>query len=210
MNPADTANGKSGTTRNIIASAAQMKTLKGMLESGDLVSGETVLTPGVGASFDEEDLIIPEGADLKGGTRRDRSRRRLAVTKGDKPILVVKVTDSAGKARGESAAAISDDIFGTGVDHIDTVNLKSQLFDCSFGQLNVQPGTYPDTIPGSTGVIEATIGVSLEGNSRGTIRNAVTTAVQNLLGHGLPGPYQQVMYVLEGCYQDCGWAAYGE
>ena len=207
MNPADT-NGNSGTTRNIKASAAQMKTLKSMLESGDLVSGETVLTPGVGASFDEEDLIIPEGADLKGGTRRDRSRRRLAVTKGTKPILAVRVTDSAGKVRSESAAAISDDIFGT---NSDPVNLKSQLAACSFNQLIVQPGLDPpDSNENATGVIEVTIGVSLEGNSRGTIRNAVTTAVQALLGHGLPGPYQQVMYVLESCYQDCGWAAYGE
>ena len=209
MNPADTANGKSGTTRNIIASAAQMKTLKGMLESGDLVSGETVLTPGVGASFDEEDLIIPEGADLKGGTRRDRSRRRLAVTKGDKPILVVKVTDSAGKARSENSAQISDNIFGT---YGDLVNLKSQLAACSFDQLIVQPGLNPpDSHEVAPGVIEVTIGVTLSGNSRGTIRNAVTTAVQSKLGHSLPGPYQQVMYVLHSCdHTDCGWAAYGE
>ena len=38
--------------------------------------------------------------------------------------------------------------------------------------------------------------------------NAVTSAVYNDFGISLPGQYQQVMYVLEGCYQDCGWAAY--
>ena len=58
------------------------------------------------------------------------------------------------------------------------------------------------------GVTEVTIDITLENNSRDTIRNAVTVAVQNKLGLTLPGPYQQVMYSLEGCYQDCGWAAY--
>ena len=32
-------------------------------------------------------------------------------------------------------------------------------------------------------------------------------ATQNKLGFALPGPFQNVMFVLEGCYKDCGWAA---
>ena len=133
----------------------------------------------------------------------------MAVTLGTKPILVVKVTDSANKAHPRTTAEISDDVFGT---DSDPVNLKTQLAACSFNQLIVQPGLDPpDSHEVAPGVIEVTIGVTLSGNSRGTIRNAVTTAVQSKLGHSLPGPYQQVMYVLHSCdHTDCGWAAYGE
>ena len=100
----------------------------------------------------------------------------------------------------------SDEVFGTGDD---PVNLKSALEECSWNQLTVLPGIGdPNEVADATGVIQVDIGISLEGNTRGTIRNAVTTAVQNKLGHSLPGPYKYVLYSLEKCYQDCGWAAY--
>ncbi len=61
----------------------------------------------------------------------------------------------------------------------------------------------------ATGVIEVTIDVPLEGSSRSAVRNAVTNAVTNKLGHSLPGPYDYVLYSLQGCYgSECGWAAY--
>ena len=45
------------------------------------------------------------------------------------------VTDSAGKVRSESAAKnLGDDVFGT---ISDATTLKSQAFDCSYGQLNI-------------------------------------------------------------------------
>jgi hypothetical protein len=115
------------------------------------------------------------------------------------------VTDSDGKVVEENATEISDDIFGT---HGDPLNLKSQMFDCSFGQLNVTPGDIDDPHEAAPGVIEVTIIESLQEASRSRIRKAITTAVQNKLGFSLPGPYQHVMYILEGCYSDCGWAAY--
>ena len=103
-------------------------------------------------------------------------------------------------------------MFGTGVDPI---NLKSGLEECSFNQINVLPkaltsgGEPDDTHEVATGVIEVTIDISLTNQSRSAIRNAVTTKVQNLLGYGLPGPYDYVLYSLENCYgSDCGWAAY--
>ena len=99
----------------------------------------------------------------------------------------------------------SDEVFGTA--GVDPVNLKSSLEECSWGKATVVPGI-GDPNEVATGVIEVSIGVSLEGNSRATIRNAVTTAVQNKLGHSLPGPYKYVLYSLEKCYVDCGWAAY--
>ena len=99
----------------------------------------------------------------------------------------------------------SDEVFGTGVD---PVNLKSNIEECSWGKATVVPGL-GDPNEVATGVIEVSIGVSLEGNSRSTIRNAVTTAVEQKLGHSLPGPYNYVLYSLENCYgSECGWAAY--
>jgi len=102
-------------------------------------------------------------------------------------------------------------VFGTGVDPI---NLKSGLEECSFNRINVLPkaltsgGEPDDTHEVATGVIEVTIDISLTNQSNSAIRNAVTTKVQNLLGYGLPGPYDYVLYSLEKCYVDCGWAAY--
>jgi hypothetical protein len=84
------------------------------------------------------------------------------------------------------------------------------MYDCSFGQLNIVPGVLPndsDVNVNSPGVIEVRIDVSLS-NRRSKVRNAVRRAVENKYGIILPGPYQHVMFVLEGCYEDCGWAAY--
>jgi len=81
---------------------------------------------------------------------------------------------------------------------------------CSFGQLNIV-NEYSVNITeheAAPGVIEVDINISLETNDRYTIHDAVTVAVQDKLGFVLPGPFEQVMYVLEKCYIGCGWAAY--
>lgn len=56
------------------------------------------------------------------------------------------------------------------------------------------------------GVIEVNINVKLETSSRSTVRNEVTKAVQAKLGFNLPGNFDHVMYILEKCYVECGWA----
>ena len=99
----------------------------------------------------------------------------------------------------------SDEVFGTGVD---PNNLKSALRECSWDQAIVTLPSAGTNQMAAEGVIEVSIGISLTDNSRGIIRNAVTTAVQNKLGYSLPGPYDYVLYALEKCYEDCGWAAY--
>ena len=207
MDSRDT-NGNSGQVRKIKASEEDMASLKEKFESGELVSGEYLIEHGTGVDFDDEDIFIPPGLLKKSEVfKRDRNRRHLAVVNGDKPILVVRVTDSVGKAHPRSAAQMGDDVFGT---LGDPNNLKSQLYDCSNQKLNVLPGDIPEPAvnQAAPGVTEVTISVTLEGNSRSIIRNAVTNAVNAKLGINLPGPYQQVMYNLEGCYVDCGWAAY--
>ena len=158
--------------------------------------------------------LFLEFKDNNNNRRLEDHTRRLASVTGDKPILVVKVTDASNPplARSESPAVIGDDIFGY---HGDTVNLKSQLSDCSMGKLNIVPGV-PEhmdkyaIVDGEIqeGVIEITIGITLPGNDRYAIHNAVTAKVSEYLGTSLPGPYDQVMYVIEKCYVGCGWAAY--
>lgn len=195
----------------IKASDAQMKKLKALFKSSGHVSGESSLRI-IGAVKNDAEIFLPPGLEIALEKKpKQNNKRNLAVVTGDKPILVVKVTDSTGLARAESPAQIGDDVFGT---NGDPVNLKSQLYGCSMGKLTVTEGdlSLPNGVPNgkgvAPGVMEVTISVSLEGNSRSTIRNAVTTAVQNAIGESLPGRYQQVMYVLQGCYLDCGWAAY--
>ena len=196
-----------GMIYNIQGTAYQREVLKQKLANGEIASGSTTLGLGVGAFVDENGLFIPPGHDVAENVRQNLQRRKLAIVEGTKPILAVRVTDSTGKVHPNSPTLMADNIFGT---NGDPVNLKSQLSACSHGKLNVVPA--PDanlgTAKAAPGTIEVTINVPLEGNSRSTIRNAVTTAVQNKLGFSLPGPFQQVMYMLEGCYLDCGWAAY--
>lgn len=216
LDPSD-ANGKSNIAVPIELDNVQKQALKNKMKTGELVSDSSTLKFGKGIMISENGVFVPPGLEIALGKRPvtppglqnafGRSRN-LAIVEGNKPILVVKVTDAVGKARSESLSTISDDVFGT---FGDPVNLKSQMFDCSFGQLNILPAT-EDQVPNKgnivNGVMQVTIPVTLEGNSRSTIRNAVTTKVQEVLGITLPGPFQQVMYVLEGCYLDCGWAAY--
>ena len=116
---------------------------------------------------------------------------------GAKPILVV-----------DTPAIISDKIFGTSCD---SLNAKSQFAACSLHKLQITNDYSVDISEheSAKGVIDVTIEKPLVGNNRGVIRSAVNTAFQNKLNiGGLPGPFQHVMVVVEGCYTDCGWAAY--
>ena len=205
-----------GMIYRIQATDSQKEVLKQKWANKEIASGATRLNVGVGAFADENALFIPPGLDIAKNLRKGpkKNRRKLAPLTGDKPILVVKVTDSGGLARSESAAQIGDDIFGT---INDPVNLASQLFDCSHGQMNVIPGTIPNasTNQAAPGVIEVSIPISLTDKSNNEIHNAVTAAVNAKLGTNLGNgwesitePYHHVMYVIEKCYVDCGWAAY--
>jgi len=127
-------------------------------------------------------------------------------------MLVVKVIDKDGLQRPESPMVIGDDFFGT---EGDPVNLKERIEACSMGKWKVKAGhfnhesKYDKKVNGDIvkGVMTVRISVSLS-KDKYTIHNAVTKAVEDKLGTGLPGPYNHVMYVLQKCYNSCGWAAY--
>ena len=212
-------NGQANQILPIRASIAQLSKMKDMLNKGELRPGKSTLNHG-GAAFGKDGIFVPPGLDIASAVRnngngngndKNKSRSLQGDLFGNKPILVVKVIDVNGKQRTESVEQIGDDIFGT---VNDPVNLKSQMKACSFDQLNIVPGTYDPTKipagePSATGVIQVDISIALDGgDDRYAIHNAVTAAVQTKLGFSLPGPYEQVMYVLEKCYTGCGWAAY--
>ena len=210
MDPED-ADGHYGLSFPIQATRVQNQMMISMLQSGDLVSGySTLLLPGseIGTSGgDEESVFLPLGHEISLGKKNSHAQghRHLAVVTGKKPILAVKV-HALDHSVIATPAQISNDIFGT---NGDPVNMKSQFFACSMGKLNIEAGDASNVQHEvAPGVIEVNIPINLEGNSRATIKNAITTAVQAKLGFSLPGPYHQVMYIVEKCYLDCGWAAY--
>ena len=130
---------------------------------------------------------------------------------GQKAVLVVRVTDQAGQAVPEDAAAVSDKVFGT---YGDDATMASQFDACSQGKMTIT-NEYPDdefdtSALSAPGVLDISVNVVLNGTDRYAIRSAVTAEVESRLGLTLPGPFDHVMYVLAGCWEsnDCGWAAY--
>jgi len=206
----------SGLTVPLRGPDEQITQLQDLLNDGNgtFVSGEMTVAVATDLINEEGDdsVYLPPGEIIVAprqsrSLRGQGSHRGLAqqVYKGKKPILAVKVTDSGGLVHPDSANMISDKIFGTSGDK---VNIKSQLEACSHDKLQVT-NEYDINISdklAAPGVIEIDIPISL-GNDRRAIRTELIRATQNKLGLALPGPFQNVMFVLEGCYKDCGWAA---
>ena len=135
LDPADAPDGQSNVYKRIEGTESQMKDLKDMLNSGDLVAGVSTLSlapaavemdaPG-GLAMDaatteqaqwEGNLVkLPVGMEIKSRLNKfgDGSRRLSnGGLFGQKPMLVVKVVDVNDKQRSETPKQISDDIFGT-------------------------------------------------------------------------------------------------
>jgi hypothetical protein len=196
--------GESGHIREIEGTSAQIEKLRELLYTGELESGfSTLRIPG--SEISEGGVILPAGEEI---TLGHNGRRKLLANTGDRYFLAVRVA-ALDKVVAATAASISDDIFGT---YGDPVNMVSQFVACSYGQLTIIPGPAPGTDISSSlaapGVIDVTIPIALGTSNRDQVFNAITTAVQTKLGFNLPGPFDAVMYIVEGCYVDCGWAAY--
>lgn len=160
----------------------------------------------------EELLVVEDSNNMMYSNTRERELQTMSfgTNVGIKPVLVVKVFDVNNKARSESPMQISDDIFGT---NGDPFNARSQLFACSMGRLDFIPGDnnsglIDQAMYDAPGVISVNIDISIEDNAKNDIQNAITVKVQEKLGIKLPGPYKHVMYIVENCYIDCGYAAY--
>ncbi|KAL7485157.1 hypothetical protein ACHAW6_010765 [Cyclotella cf. meneghiniana] len=139
----------------------------------------------------------------------NNNTRRLTSYHGDKPVLVVKVTDVNGLSHPDSPSIMSDKVFGT---YGDTATMKSQFAACSFNKLNIIPGGQDSNKISrelsAPGVVEVNIPIDITTSTQGDIRKEVKKSVEDKLGFILPGVFHHVMIVLEGCYIECGWSAY--
>jgi hypothetical protein len=198
-------NGESGHTLPIRGTSAQIEKLRELLYAGELESGfSTLPTEDFGISGDN--VILSTGEEIIFG---QTSRRKLLEKTGDRYFLAVRVT-ALDKAVAATAASVSDNIFGT---NGDPVNMVSQFDACSYGKFKIIPGPRPGTDISSSlvsasgpeaGVIDVDIPINLGTSNRDQVQNAITTAVQTKLGFDLPGPFDAVMYIVEGCYVgDC-------
>ena len=228
----------SGQYLPVQASDDQLQHLRQKLNEGELVSAETTIegmvlvenidegnnTSNTVATLTSGDIILKPGSGQNSINKRRRNlsliqknnhqHRKLAVYEGQKQVLVVRVVDSNNLAHPDSPQTMSDKIFGT---NGDSSTMTSQFYACSFGKLAITNDYSKNGNPNAAainsklsapGVVEVKINVSLETSDSGTIRNAVTDAVNSKLGFTLPGDLDHVMYVLEACYVGCGWAAY--
>ena len=215
-----------GKTIPIKGTDNQLNQMRSLLNKGTLVSAETTIATSSDtiSVYGDDGVYLPPGKlilkpspkrlrratstsakpKLKGTKNVSHDERNLASYEGNKQVLVVRVTDSKGVVHADNARVISDKVFGT---YGDKVNMKSQFAACSFDSMQMTNEYSVDiddklTAPGVLGV---TIPVALANSDRATVREASVSAVERKLGFTLPGPFDHVMFVLEGCYTDCGW-----
>ena len=197
---------KDGSTIPIQGTDRQMRQLRSLLAKGVLTSSKSSIEVSSNGVQDGTLYLSPGKIVIKEG-RKKNSDRKLSVYEGDKPVLVVRVTDKDGKVTSDNARTVSDKLFGS---YGDQTTLKSQFAACSFGKLQVSNEYDVDISKhlAAPGVINVDLPISLSNSDRLAVRNAAIKAVEDKLGLGLPGPFQHVMFILEACYTDCGWAAY--
>lgn len=200
-----------GSDVPIRGTSQQIQDLRELLNNGTLISAESTIevvyqeevTKSI-VSSDEiptKHVTLPPGeVNLKQPQQRRYQRLKY---EGEKPVLAVRVVDKDGLVVGDDAKTISDKIFGT---YGDTTTMKSQYAACSFGKLQITSQTTRSIqrILAAPGVLEVNIGISITSADQSSIRGAVYEAAGKKLGFALPGPFQHVMFILEGCYKDCG------
>lgn len=164
----------------------------------NIKSGETTLVA-EGAVFLDGELQIPADGQIEFGTidendeRRVRQKRRRSLSAtGTKSVLVVRV-NAADVSTSGTIKELSNNIFGT---YGDTVTMKSQYDQCSYGKLQFEPfvgrtskGVYVN------GVIDVTISNNVGGSDRTNIEAAVQVAAKNKLGN-LRDEFDHVMLCL--------------
>ncbi len=221
-----------GSTPSISGTDEQMLELRRLLNSGDLISAESSVDAIVSGGVMEDDMSgiaemegpgetivsLPPGdirlIDSNSDNVINSNGRRLANRtkyEGTKKILVVRVTDLDGKSVSENAKYVSDKFFGI---NGDKATMKSGLEACSFGKFvitNDYDGAVNEKLLSAPGVLEVDVNVRLERSSQAAVRAAGIRAVEKKLGVRLPGPFDHVAFVVEGCYKigtSCAFAAY--
>jgi hypothetical protein len=108
MHP-DDANGVEGIFFELGVTEEQSEKLKGLFKSGDVSPGQDSLDI-VGKNIENNKIEFPPGLDIATAVMKNNGngRRRLAVTKGDKPVLLVKVKDVNGLKLSDTHQVMSD------------------------------------------------------------------------------------------------------
>ena len=176
--------------------AANQNFVKNKFGNGVFKSGETELTFGSDAVLDlvSNEILSksPPGLVLK---KSMESGRKLAVTNGQRTVLVVRVIASNGSTSA-SDTDLSNSVFGNGVDF---VNLSSQYTACSHNKLNFikaadKVGTESKSI--TNGVVTVTVNTALA-DGDGAMRNAITAQLNSDFNVSNPNQLaNHVMYCL--------------
>ena len=167
----DTADG----VRHSVLSASP-EWIEAQIDSGALKSGETqMMMP----ESDSESDIISGPPVLLPNVDSYQSNRRLAMTEGEKTVLVVRVLANNG-AYSNTAATASNEWFGTGGG---SVSLASQYPACSHGKLKFVP-----SVNGldSSGVLTVNVNGNIDIGQRSNNERLVTEAVNEAFGVNSP------------------------
>ena len=178
----------------------------------------------VPADFDIETLLVADNNNNNNNNNNSNNQSRklqsataltpfYGVNTGTRPILVVKIIDINGLQCSETPAEISQDIFGS---TDDTVNLHSQILDCSMKRLNlthvVPLGSIGGIAPNlydAPGVITINVKRDLTITPSATMINDAIIAIQDKFNlTRFPGPYGHVLFIIQKDYINPGWAAW--
>ena len=107
---ADDADGIDGIFFELDFSGEQKNKMKGLIKNGQVTPGRDSLDI-VGKNIEDKRVKFPPGLDVAASVKKndDDGRRRLAVTKGDKPMLLVKVKDVNGLELSDTHEVMSDE-----------------------------------------------------------------------------------------------------
>ena len=218
----------SGLSIPIIGTEAQLEALRYQLNRGTFVSGESTLdglqisgvannpnglwedTSAFVGAIKSAVATLPEGEwnfkPIPHNLLTNANHgRKLASYEGTKKVLVVRISDKNGLVNPDSPSVMSDKIFGT---YGDKYTMTSQFEACSYGKLKMSYD-YGFNVPtDAPGVVEVQINGDLTKESIFDLRNEFRTATEAKIGRSLPNSFDHVLFVIEACYNKCGWAGF--
>jgi hypothetical protein len=205
---------ESGSFAPLHLDEVQQKTVQGLAASGKVATFNqdgSVTTSGKPSISS----ISVEANDIPAGRRMTTKASKVAKASH---FLLFRVTDAEGRVHPDSPDVMSDNVFGVAGD---SDNIKTQLAACSAGKYRVTPGARPgfniSDLQSAPGVIDIKLDISLD-NSRYTVREAALSKAREVMAHkfnfsdttSLTTFADHTIFVLENCYQECGWAAYAK
>ena len=138
----------------------------------------------------DKDPVVTTTAQTQVSVEDMGMTRKLAgATIGPRTMVIFRVS-GADVAPSKTSAEIADAFFGSAGD---PNNLKSRYDACSFGKLQMNPGTGPDF---TNGVAEITIATRMVGSENIAIQDVVTQAIIAKYGSSLRDKYDHVVYAL--------------